>query len=124
MRFFAAIFFFTWFFNLFLPWWAALVPAVVFGAWLAESIRNALVTGFVAGGLAWFVQALYIHIANQGILSARIAEMLQVGNSWVLLFIMFVIGGLLIGSGTLFGHNLKVILRSTGNRTKEDLNQL
>lgn len=110
MRPFLFIFLFTWFFNLFLPWWAALLPAIAIGAWLMQRTLQAFTTGLLAGGLAWFIQSLYIHIANQGVLSGRIADMLQLGSPWLLLVVMFLIGGVLIGTGTLFGFQLKKLL--------------
>lgn len=110
MRSFIAIFFSTWLLGLFLPWWSVLVPALVFGAWLFDRGLPAFLTGLSATGLAWFIQALYIHIANEAILSTRIADMIQVGSPWVLLLITFLIGGLLGGLGTLLGYQIKTTL--------------
>jgi hypothetical protein len=112
---FLAIFLFIWFLNLFLPWWTALVPAIIFGAWLTNSGVSAFVTGMAAGGSAWFVQVFYIHLANHAILTTRIADMLQLGSPWLVLLFTFVIGGILTGAGTLFGYHLKTILKPLGN---------
>ncbi len=119
MRPFLFIFLLAWLFNLFLPWWAALLPAAAIGAWLIQGAQQAFFTGFLAGGLAWFIQPLYIHIANKGVLSGRIADMLQIGSPWLLLAIMFLMGGLLIGSGTLFGFQLKKVLSRTQPRERQ-----
>jgi len=113
MRSFIAIFIFTWLLNLFMPWWSALIPAMVFGAWFIENSLSAFLIGFTAGGFAWFVQALYIHIANDAILSTRVAEMLQLGSPWFVLLLTFLIGGILAGIGTLFGYQLKVVLTNS-----------
>jgi hypothetical protein len=117
MRPFIAIFLFTWFLNLFLGWWAVLIPSIFFGAWLIERGFPALYIGLLAGGTAWFVQALYIHIANNGLLSTRIADMMQVGSPWIVLLITFFIGGMLGGLGTLFGFQLKNSLRPSNTTT-------
>lgn len=111
MRPFLGIFFLCWFFTLFLPWWAVLIPAVLLGAWLLEKSFYAFLIGFSAAGLAWFAQAFYIHIANDAILSTRIAETLSVGSPWILLLITFIIGGILGGSGTLLGVQVKHLLK-------------
>lgn len=112
MRPFIAILFFTWLVNLFLPWWSVLIPAILFGAWLFDKGTSAFVTGLFAAGLAWFGHSLYIHFANDAILSTRIADMMQVGSPWVILLLTFLIGGLLGGMGTLFGYQFKANLRS------------
>jgi hypothetical protein len=113
MRPFIAIFIFTWFLNLFLPWWPALFPAIIFGAWLLKNGLSAFSIGLAAGGFAWFVQAFYIHIANDAILSTRVAEMLQLGSPWLVLLFTFLIGGILAGFGTLFGYQLKAVLTNS-----------
>lgn len=113
MRSFLLIFLTTWILNLFLGWWAILLPTILFGAWFMEKGSTAFLIGSTAGGLAWFIQALHIHIANEGILSSRIAEMLQVGSPWIILLITFLIGGILGGFGSLFGYQLKKSTRQS-----------
>jgi len=113
MRAFVTLFFFCWVITLFLPWWSLLVPAVIVGAWLFEQNLRAFVIGFAAAGLAWFVQALYIHIANDAILSTRMAETLGVGSPWALLLITFIVGGLPGAFGTLLGFRFKRLLQPT-----------
>lgn len=107
---FIAIFFFTWFLGLFLPWWSVVIPALFFGAWLFDRGLVAFFTGLGASGLAWFAQALYIHIANEAILSTRIAEMLQLGSPWVVLLLTFLMGGIPGGFATLLGYQIKSAL--------------
>lgn len=111
MRAFLAILFFSWFLTLFLPWWGIVVPCLIFGAWLIEGGVRAFLIGFFAAGLAWFLQALYIDIANESILSTRIAEMMGVGSHWIILLATFVIAALLGGFATLTGYFLKAVLK-------------
>lgn len=113
MRPFLSIFFLCWFFTLYLPWWSVLIPAILLGAWLLEKSLHAFLIGFSAAGLAWFAQVFYIHIANDAILSTRIAETLGVGSPWILLLITFFIGGILGGMGTLLGVQCKQVLKPT-----------
>lgn len=111
MRAFISIFIACWLFNLFLPWWGTVIPVLFIAAWMLEENLPAFLIAFLSSGLAWFVQALYIHIANQGILSTRIADMMGVGSPLVVLLITFLIGGILGGvtalTGVLLKQNLK-----------------
>lgn len=113
MRNFFILLIFIWFFNLLLSWWAAIVPAIFLGAWLFEKNITALLVGFFAGGIAWLAQALFIHIANDGILATRIADMMQVGSPLIVLLLTFIIGGLLTGMSTLMGFQIKALLKPT-----------
>lgn len=115
MRAFLAILFFSWLCTLFLPWWGIVIPCLIFGAWLTEAGGRAFLTGFVAAGLAWFLQALYINIANESILSTRIAEMMGVGSHWVILLATFFIAALIGGAATLTGYFIKTVLKPEKN---------
>lgn len=113
MKGFIFVLFFSWLFTLFLPWWGILIPTLIIGGWLLNGSLTAFITGFSGAGSAWFFQALYIHIANEGILSSRIAEMMGVGSPWIVLFITFIAGAIVGGIGTLTGYLLKVNLQKT-----------
>jgi len=116
MRNFILLFFTFWIVTLFLPWWTLLIPAVVLGAALFNSSPTAFLTGFLSLFAAWFVQVLYIDIANESVLSGRIAEMLGVGQGWLVLLITAAIGGLIGGMGTLFGSQIRQLLSPTHER--------
>lgn len=111
MRAFFAILFFSWLLTLFLPWWGIVIPCLIFGAWLIEGGGRAFLIGFFAAGLAWFLQALYIDIANESILSTRIAEMMGVGSHWIILLATFLIAALIGGFATLIAYFLKAALK-------------
>ena len=101
----------TWLFTLFLPWWGVFIPAIILGAWLFEKAFASFITGFLATGFAWFLQVLYIHIANDAILSTRVAELIGVQSPWVILLITFLIGAIPGSLGCLLGTLLKLNLR-------------
>ncbi|MEX0647226.1 MAG: hypothetical protein WEA56_09430 [Balneolaceae bacterium] len=111
MRSFFIILVSTWFLNLILPWWSVVIPALLTGAWFFDRGLRAFCVGFTAAGFAWLLPALYIHFANDAILSTRIAEMMQVGSPWILLIITFLIGGLAGGLSALLGFMIKVVFR-------------
>lgn len=111
MRAFIAILFFSWLLTLFFPWWGVVIPGILFGAMFLKSGVKAFFIGFAATGLAWFLQALYIDIANESILSIRIAEMMGVGSHWIILLATFLIAALLGGLATVTGYLLKTVLK-------------
>jgi len=92
---FFIIFALTWFLNLFFPWWVGILPSLAVGALMLDRWLHAFLIGFSGVGFAWFVQAFYIHIMNDGILSGRIATMLQVNSAENVLLITFIIGGVM-----------------------------
>ena len=93
--------------NLFLPWWSIALPGLFFGWWFNKNAGTSFVLGFLALFLLWGGQALYIHIANEAILSSRIAEMLQIGSPLLVVLITGVLGGLVSGMATLTGSLMK-----------------
>lgn len=113
MRNFLILLIFIWFFNLLLNWWVSVIPAIFFGAWLFDKNLSALIVGFLAGGTAWFIHALYIHISNDAILATRIADMMQVGSPLLVLILTFIVGGLLTAISTLMGYQIKALLKPT-----------
>jgi len=117
MKAFISILFFTWFFNLFLPWWSVLIPALFFGAWLTDRGVHAFFIGFFAAGIAWFLQALIIDVANNFVLSTRIADTFSLPYPWFLLLITFLIGGVMGGMGTLCGYLFKHTFRTPKTAT-------
>lgn len=93
--------------NLFLPWWSIAIPGLIFGYWFNHKALPSFYWGFLALFLLWGGQALYIHLANDGILSSRIAEMLSVGSPILVVLITGILGGLLSGLATLTGALVK-----------------
>jgi len=89
--------------NLFLPWWSIAIPGLLIGYQFKEEPIPSFLWGFLGVFLLWGGHALYIHIANDGILSTRIAEMLGVGSPLIVVLITAVFGGLVSGFATMTG---------------------
>ncbi|TVR15207.1 MAG: hypothetical protein EA391_11255 [Balneolaceae bacterium] len=111
MRAFIGILLLSWLGTFFLPWWILFLPAFIFGAWLIEKPLSAIVIGFSGTGFAWFLQALYIHIANDAIAAIRVAEMMGIGSPWLVLVIILLVGGLPGAAGAVTGCLLKLNLK-------------
>lgn len=93
--------------NLVLPWWGVTITGLILGFQLKPSSTKAFGIGFLALFLLWGAQAFYIHLANDGILSTRIAEMLNVGSPLLVILITGIIGGLVSGLAVLTGSLIK-----------------
>lgn len=93
--------------NLVFPWWGIAITGLVLGFQMKPSSGKAFGIGFVALFLLWSGQALYIHLANDGILSTRIAEMLGVGSPILVILITGIVGGLVSGLAVLCGSFIK-----------------
>ena len=87
--------------NLFLPWWSIALPGLALGYFFKYRGASAFLWGFLGLFLLWAGQALYIHLANDGILSTRIADMLGVESPLVVVVVTGLIGGLVSGFATL-----------------------
>lgn len=94
----------AWILSLFLPWWSLAIPCVVLGAWLGRSGFRSFLFGFLGIGILWLAQSTVTNIANNGILASRISEMLSLPNSFVLIVITILVGGLAGGLSTLTGY--------------------
>jgi len=88
----------------FFPWWCiAIVPfAVAFGRGISGV--KALIAGAGGIGLLWLLVSAYLHFASGGILSVRIAEMLNLPFPLLLILITAIIGGGIGGTAGLAGY--------------------
>ncbi len=97
----------AWLLSFVLPWWSLAFPALILGAILGTSGARSF--GYGALGIAgwWLIHTLYIHTANDGILTSRIADLFSLPYPWLLIVITVLIGGLAGGLATLTGYQLK-----------------
>ena len=94
----------------FAAWWSVAVAAFLVGFWRAKSGRQAAAAGAVGVGLLWLIMASSIHFRSSGILTARVAEMLQLPLSSLVLVLTAVIGGAVGALGASVGFHLRVLI--------------
>ncbi|HWK07193.1 MAG TPA: hypothetical protein VNS58_26360 [Puia sp.] len=85
--------------GLYLPWWCFALAACGISALIPQKPLWAFLSGFLSlfllwGGLAWGIDS-----ANNSILSVKIAQLLHLGNSSLLLILVTALVGALIGGG-------------------------
>lgn len=94
----------AWLIGLLLPWWSLALPCLVLGGLLGNERGSSFLSGFFGIGLLWFIQTMFIHIANDGILTSRIAELLSLPHPLLVVAVTVVVGGLAGGLSTLTGY--------------------
>jgi hypothetical protein len=103
------------FFAGWLPWWfPALLAGLLSLAFARGGAGRTFLWGFLGVGGAWLVLAFVSHWRGQGILTARMAEVIAqmpgAGGVALLFVAVVLLGGLLGGLGSLSGRALRVAL--------------
>lgn len=97
---------FSW--ALFFPWWIIAVAAFIVAALIPQSRFKAFICAFLALFLLWGGQAVLRDTKNEHLLSAKIAQILPFGGSYIaLIFVAAFIGGLVAGLAALTGSFLR-----------------
>ncbi|TVT38565.1 hypothetical protein FNT36_20500 [Hymenobacter setariae] len=104
MRLFILILVLSFLTQLFLPWWTIAPLCFGLAAGLGGSGGRAFGAGFMGIGLGWLLTAGWLNLRSAGLLSHRVAQLLPLGgNSWVLVLVTAVLGGLVGGVAALAG---------------------
>jgi hypothetical protein len=89
-------------------WWTIAIAAFLVGLLVHQKAGKAFLSGAVGIFLLWGLLALWIDMANKGVLSKKIAEVLPLGGSSVLLILATaLIGALVAGFGAMSGSYLR-----------------
>ena len=88
------------------PWWMVFVAAGLGGMLIKTKGVTAFFAGFLGVAILWFAQALFIDMANESILSERVAQLFSLNSSMMLILVTALVGGLCGGFGALTGKLL------------------
>lgn len=89
---------------LYFPWWSFAVTSAIVAAVVYQKAWAAFITGFAAMFLLWGLLAFFIDLKNEHLLSQKIAVVLPVGGSYILLILVTAsIGALVSGFAALAG---------------------
>ena len=86
-----------------IQWPAIALVGILAGAWTGYSGGRNFALGFLAGALVWGSYAIWLDVANEGLLSGRIGELFAGIGSAGVLAVTVLLGGLLGGMGSLTG---------------------
>jgi hypothetical protein len=93
-----------------LPWFSFAVVAFVVALAIHQKPFKAFVAGFIALFLLWGILAFAIDVANEHILSKKVAQILPLqGNHYLLILITALVGALVSGFASLTGSLLRKV---------------
>ena len=91
-----------------LPWWSFAITSLVVSVSIHQKPGKAFLSGFLGLFLLWAGMALVKDAANEHLLSAKVAHILPLGGSYlVLILVTGIIGGLVSGLAALTGSYLR-----------------
>jgi hypothetical protein len=94
--------------GLYLPWWSVAVAGAVAGILIPLAAWKSFLSAFAGAFLLWGALAWWIDTKNNSILSQKIAQLLPLGGSSLLLILLTaLIGALVAGMGGLTGSYLR-----------------
>ena len=94
--------------GVWLPWWSIAVASLLIGLLIPQRAAKAFLAGFLGIFLLWAIYAFIKDSRNDGLLSAKIAEVLPLGgSSFLLILVTAIIGGLVGGFGGMTGSFLR-----------------
>jgi hypothetical protein len=91
-----------------LPWWSFAITSLVVAMAIHQKPFKSFAAAFISLFLLWGILAVMIDSANEHILSKKVAQILPLGGSSVVLIIVTgVVGGLVAGFAALTGSYLR-----------------
>jgi hypothetical protein len=87
-----------------LPWWGIVPIAAIAGWFFPLSAGKNFSAAFLAGSLLWLVNAYLYNADNDGMLAGKVGMLFQGLNSWHLMGIAAIFGGVLAGFGAMTGR--------------------
>ena len=94
--------------GLYLPWWSIAIVGIVVALLVHQRALKAWLSGFLGVFILWAGLAWWIDMKNNGILSEKIASVLPMGGSSVVLILVTgIVGGLVAGFAAMSGSYLR-----------------
>ena len=94
--------------GLFLPWWGIAITSLLVAVLVHQKTGKAFLSGLLGVFILWGGLAWWIDMKNNGVLSKKIASVLPLGgSSLVLILVTGLIGGLVAGMAAMSGSFLR-----------------
>ncbi|OJW66627.1 MAG: hypothetical protein BGO68_01600 [Candidatus Amoebophilus sp. 36-38] len=100
----------------FMPSWIVVFVAAIVALFVQSNPAAAFLGGFAAISLLWMCKATIIDVYTNSILSVKVAAILGMKSSIMLILLTGILGGLLGGLGAASGqHLLRIIKKDRGD---------
>jgi hypothetical protein len=91
-----------------LPWFSFAITSFVVGLAIKQKSFYSFAAGFLGVAFLWIILAALKDITNEHLLSTKVASLLPLGGSWVVLLIVTgIVGGLVSGLAALTASFLR-----------------
>lgn len=91
-------------FSYFLPWWGFVPPCFAIGLKSRSGVHS-FISGSLSLFVVWFVAAYIFNAKSHGLMASKMALVFPLGgSSWVMLFVVGTLGGILGGLFSLLGY--------------------
>lgn len=91
-----------------LPWWSFAITSLMVAVAVHQKAGKAFLAGFLGLFLLWSVLAFLKDSANDHLLATKVAQILPLGGSYIVLIVVTgIIGGLVAGLAALTGSYLR-----------------
>jgi hypothetical protein len=91
-----------------IPWWGFVFTSLIVALAVHQRAGRAFLAGFLGVFLLWAGMALVKDAANEHVLSTKVAQILPLGGSYlVLILVTGVVGGLVSGAAAMAGSYLR-----------------
>jgi len=92
-------------------WWVMAVP-FLYGLLFGRSAQRSFWTGGLAAGLLWLGAATYFHLTGSALIARRIAMMMNLGSSWLMVLAAGLLAAVAAGIAGLAGHSVAALFKS------------
>ena len=98
--------------GLYLPWWSIAIMAFLAALFIRPTIGTGFLAGFTGIFLLWFLLSFWIDMANESILSRKVALIFPLeGNSLLLILVTALVGALVGGFAAMAGSSLSFMIK-------------
>lgn len=96
----------------YLPWWFIAITAFIIGMIQGRALWSTFLGGFLAISLSWLGYTAYLETLSEGRLTSKVALIFGLSNSFQLMLITILLGGIVSGLASSSGYLLKRIFFS------------
>ena len=91
-------------------WWTVAVAGFLISLIISSNGISSFIGGFLGVALLWFITAFARDVQGDSILTAKVAEIFSLPNTFLLILVTAIIGGIVGGMGALLGSHLRSII--------------